>query len=330
MMFSIIIPVYNVEDKIAKCLQSIQNQSYKDFEAIIVIDGSQDMSESICRNFEREDPHIKVIYKDNGGLVSARKHGAELATGDYIVNIDGDDYVDKDYLWNASKIIKKYSPDMIAYGYTSVSDKLTKYINNLHAGFYDNKIDLDEIKSEVVYDKTQKGFQGGILINSIWAKVVKRSLYQDCQRMVPNHITVGEDLLLNVLLIGKINNIYVSEETYYNYIVSPVSMMHKYNVKNFEHYLDVAKELNEIEYVQPNDVDVYLQQAYISEIKKLSKACLNYPEFKKMYNSNNKIRELRKHAVKARVVNKRIKDQVKSALTHSTGCFILYSVCKYF
>ena len=147
---------------------------------------------------------------------------------------------------------------------------------------------------------------------------------------MPNHITVGEDLLLNVLLIGKINNIYVSEETYYNYIVSPVSMMHKYNVKNFEHYLDVAKELNEIEYVQPNDVDVYLQQAYISEIKKLSKACLNYPEFKKMYNSNNKIRELRKHAVKARVVNKRIKDQVKSALTHSTGCFILYSVCKYF
>lgn len=58
-MFSIIIPVYNVEDKIAKCLQSIQNQSYKDFEAIIVIDGSQDMSESICRNFEREDSHIK-------------------------------------------------------------------------------------------------------------------------------------------------------------------------------------------------------------------------------------------------------------------------------
>ena len=81
MKFSIIVPVYNIEDKIFRCLSSIENQSFSDFEVLIIIDGATDGSKIICDEFEQRDRRFKVISKPNGGLVSARKYGAKFSTG---------------------------------------------------------------------------------------------------------------------------------------------------------------------------------------------------------------------------------------------------------
>ena len=94
---SIIIPVYNAESFLDKCIKSITDQSYMDYELLLINDGSSDRSEEICLSFAKCDNRIKYIKKANGGVSSARNLGIEKSTGKFIMFIDADDYVDKDF-----------------------------------------------------------------------------------------------------------------------------------------------------------------------------------------------------------------------------------------
>jgi len=98
MIFSIIVPIFNVEKYLRQCLESIKLQIFQDYEVIMINDGSTDNCPKICEEYTRLDKRFKVIHRKNGGLVSARKVGAEHVSGDYVLNIDSDDYVDKDLL----------------------------------------------------------------------------------------------------------------------------------------------------------------------------------------------------------------------------------------
>ena len=97
-IFSIIVPVYNAENELGKCIDSILAQSIEDFELILIDDGSTDNSGKICDAYEKKDKRIKVIHKINGGVSSARNSGLDIANGDCITFIDSDDYVDYGYL----------------------------------------------------------------------------------------------------------------------------------------------------------------------------------------------------------------------------------------
>ena len=95
-LITIIVPIYNVQEYLRKCIESIINQSYKNIEIILVDDGSTDESPKICDYYAEIDHRVVVIHKDNGGLVSARKAGTAKAIGDYILNVDGDDWIEED------------------------------------------------------------------------------------------------------------------------------------------------------------------------------------------------------------------------------------------
>ena len=97
-MISIIVPVYNVEKYLCKCLDSLLHQIYQDFEVLMVDDGSQDSSGKICDKYAENYSHFQVIHKKNTGLGMARNTGMEYATGEYILFIDSDDYLDDDFL----------------------------------------------------------------------------------------------------------------------------------------------------------------------------------------------------------------------------------------
>ena len=97
-LISIVIPVYNVEKYLEKCLQSVQNQTYNHFEVILVNDGSTDSSLSICEKFVNQDKRFSVFSKENGGMSSARNFGIKKAKGSFITFVDSDDYIVKDYL----------------------------------------------------------------------------------------------------------------------------------------------------------------------------------------------------------------------------------------
>ena len=96
MMVSVIVPVYNISGYLERCLQSILSQTYVDLEIILVDDGSEDSSGQICDQYAEIDNRIRVIHKKNGGLVSARKAGVSAASGDYVVWVDGDDWIEPD------------------------------------------------------------------------------------------------------------------------------------------------------------------------------------------------------------------------------------------
>ena len=111
-LISIIIPVYNVEIYIEQCLDSIKKQSYQNFEVIIVNDGSQDNTESICKKIAQSDARFKYFSKENGGVSSARNFGLDNANGHYITFIDGDDWVDPNHLEILIKSITENNSDI--------------------------------------------------------------------------------------------------------------------------------------------------------------------------------------------------------------------------
>lgn len=118
---SVIVPIYNVEKYLVNCVESIRNQTYDNLEIILVDDGSKDKSGDICDNFGRTDARIKVIHKQNGGLSDARNAGIDLATGDYISFVDGDDTINTDALEVLIKAIKEKDTAISKIGFNSTN-----------------------------------------------------------------------------------------------------------------------------------------------------------------------------------------------------------------
>lgn len=124
---SIIVPIYNVEKYIIRCIESILNQTYRDFELILVNDGSLDGCGEICDNYAKEDKRIKVIHKENGGLADARNTGLDLATGDYVGFVDGDDYIENDMYEKLISACKHYKAKISMCGrYDIIEGRITK------------------------------------------------------------------------------------------------------------------------------------------------------------------------------------------------------------
>lgn len=106
-LISIVIPIYNAEKYLEECLNSIKNQTYKNFEVIMVNDGSKDDSETICKRFSEDDTRFRYLKKENGGVSSARNLGLDNVEGDYITFIDADDWIDENHLELLINSIKK-------------------------------------------------------------------------------------------------------------------------------------------------------------------------------------------------------------------------------
>lgn len=112
-LLSVIVPVYNVKDYLEMCLESICKQTYTSLEIILVDDGSTDGSEGICDDYAKKDARIKVVHKENGGQISARKVGVNIASGDYIISVDSDDWIEKDRFKNLVEKGLVQAPDMV-------------------------------------------------------------------------------------------------------------------------------------------------------------------------------------------------------------------------
>lgn len=156
-MFSVIIPVYNVENTLSECVNSVLSQSYKDFELILIDDGSTDSSPILCDELAVKDRRIKVVHKQNGGLSSARNAGMKETTGDYFLFLDSDDYWTYDgFLSDLAEIIEKRDSDVVVFNYTSDNNLINSYERNVEL---ENKISSDNkaesFKELILNDKLQ-------------------------------------------------------------------------------------------------------------------------------------------------------------------------------
>lgn len=213
MLFSIIVPVYNVEKYLNQCVDSILNQSCKDFELILVDDGSTDGSSAICDDYAKKDNRVKVIHKENGGQTSARNAGVDIAVSQYLVFIDSDDWVDLDYLQNFEIAIKQHNVDVVCCGMVETTVDSKKNIPfDYDAGFYEKQDIKNKIFPSLIY-----GFEGKNFSPTLWAKAIKKELYQSFSKQVDHRIKIGEDSAIIKPCIYNANSIYVSEQCSYFY-----------------------------------------------------------------------------------------------------------------
>ena len=150
-LISVIIPVYNVEKYLRRCIDSVINQTYKNLEIIIVDDGSTDNSSNICDEYTNKDSRVKVVHKENGGLSSARNVGIELAKGDLIAFVDSDDYIELEMYEKLKENMDKYDSDIaICQYYNSFKYSIKRQIGVEEEKIYEGKdmfFHMDEIKA---------------------------------------------------------------------------------------------------------------------------------------------------------------------------------------
>ena len=214
-LVSIIIPVYNSEAFLDKCIQSAQSQSYKNIEIILVNDGSIDSSEEICNDYALIDSRIKVIHKINGGLVSSRKTGLKASTGEYILYIDGDDWIESNLIEYYVDQVLKFNADRVVSSHiVNLEGREDVLMNSLPSGVY-NK---DKLKS-IIYPKmlhTGKFSQFGIFSYS-WGKLYRKEILLENQLKVTEDITIGEDALCLYPTLLDANTLVILEQPGYHY-----------------------------------------------------------------------------------------------------------------
>lgn len=205
-LISVIIPVYNVESYLRKCLDSVVKQTYKNIEIILVDDGSTDHCGEICDEYAQRDSRILVIHKANGGVASSRNTGLDNAKGEYIMWVDSDDWVEPTFCEKALELVLEYHADIVCFGYNSFGP------NNYNSPRRTNKpriLDKAEaLKHIILFDEPS-------LFNAVWNRIYHHSLFQNLRFPIG---MVYEDNYVTYMLIHKATTIYISDELLYNYI----------------------------------------------------------------------------------------------------------------
>ena len=218
--FSLVAPIYKVESYLTKCIESMLQQSYKNIEIILVDDGSPDNCGHICDTYAVKDDRVKVVHKSNGGLVSARQAGVAIATGDYIINVDGDDWISVDYCQVMAAVIEKYTPDIVACGhYKEYENRTAECKLPYRYGLYMRSDMEQDIFPLLIQNEKCKIFS-----LSLWGKAIRRELQHKQQMLVDTRISVGEDIVCTAPCVFQSNSIYIVEECLYHYRQNPVSM----------------------------------------------------------------------------------------------------------
>lgn len=219
---SIIIPVYNVQKYLEKCIKSVTSQTLKEIEIFLIDDGSTDVSWEIIQKFAKKDKRIVAIQQENAGAAVARNQGLALAKGDYIGFVDSDDYVDSDYFEELYKAAIKYKSDITrAYVKAEIETSDDYQLNHSVDGY--NSYYNVRLKKEALANKLS-------LTSSNWLAIYKRSLLDKHNiRFIPE-IRTGQDNIFNLHISYVANKVsFVDKETYYHMVRRDGSLMTGYN-----------------------------------------------------------------------------------------------------
>lgn len=214
-LVSIIVPVYNAERFLAKCVSSILDSTYENFELILVDDGSSDNSPIICDQYALKDNRIIIIHKNNEGVTKARIDGYNKSTGDYVTFIDADDYVSDDYLERLLNAALDNNSEMTSCQYHNVWGDTTEPCKKMITGKYER----DEIK-KILYDSNSYYIKNNKLPFAVflWGKLFKRGILKGALEMGLD-LWHGEDFACIIyLLMYRVNSIMMIEDNLYYYV----------------------------------------------------------------------------------------------------------------
>lgn len=223
-LISIIVPIYNVKDYLTACVNSILSQTYSNIEIILVDDGSTDGSGRLCDEFAAQDSRVRVIHKENGGLVSARKAGAAAAKGEYILNVDGDDWIGE----NRVKDFVRYGAGKADMVYMAGRYKefpyhvMKQFPYSDQFGFYAEQ-EIDDRFVPLIIDTTYFFLEN--IAPSLCAWGIKRELYRKIELELDDALTFGEDIVCVFRCIMESKSILCIEQSEYHYVVREKSII---------------------------------------------------------------------------------------------------------
>lgn len=219
---SVIVPVYKAEKYLRKCVDSLLAQTFRDFELLLVDDGSPDGSGAICDEYARRDSRVRVFHKENGGVSSARQYGLDQARGEYILQIDSDDWSE---------------PQMLEEMYNGVKDTDCDML--IMSGYYLDKgsvsMKLREYYPMWSVEQISAGLLRRELVVGLWTKLIRTELFRNHNISFPVGVDFGEDAYVLCSLLLHAKKVIFIDKAYYHYCSSPNSLTsHRYTRKNFD------------------------------------------------------------------------------------------------
>lgn len=266
---SIIVPVYNVEFFLRECIESILNQEYKDFELILVDDGSKDHSPAICDEYKDRDNKVKVIHQTNQGQMRATKNGIDIATGEYIGFVDSDDWISTTMYKNMmSAAYEKHSDIVIVSGQRLLKkNRLAPFENKFDAGFYDRQRIEAEILPHMLNNRDLYGNRG--IQPSKCLKIFKSKIVRDVYSLVPLEVKLGEDMACSYACISKAQSITILDKDIRGYFYrlnnNSISWTYKPNV--FQQSMTLCNFLRHLpgtENMEDYQKDVYYEECFFT------------------------------------------------------------------
>lgn len=234
MLISIIVPVYNTQQYLSECLESILKQTYQNIEVILVDDGSEDESLKTCMEYAQKEPKIIVVQNRHQGVVATRKSGVKQASGQYCMFVDSDDWIEKDLIDAVLTLTDSGNIDIVNYNMKSVyPDKSLEWRYTIKDGVYEFE------QLEYVYKKMMFDFENGYpgIIQSLSTKLIKRDILLSAIENVDDRITMGEDaaVVYKAMLLAK--RVAVTSNVFYYYRVNQGSMS---NTKDFDIFMKIS------------------------------------------------------------------------------------------
>ena len=238
MVFSILIPVYNVEKYLRQCLESVLEQDFPDYEIILVNDGSTDSSPSICKEFARKDARIKYFEKENEGLLQTRRYSIKKASGDYLLFLDSDDYWEPGILTALYTEISRQIIDLIVYRFRTVTDS-GKRISEKKGLFPDRTVFTENNKELFI-----KEF-ASTRMNNLWIKCVRKAIVDADTDYSKFGDRKGEDLLQSIPLVRNAATILYMDDIFVNYRLSVTGRGRNFRIRYLEDYEEVSQILRD-------------------------------------------------------------------------------------
>ena len=222
-LVSIIIPVYNVENYLDKCVDSVILQTYKNIEIILVDDGSDDQCPQICEQHAGQDRRIKIIHKKNGGADSARKAGMLAATGKYVGYVDGDDWIEPEMFEKLYGAMTENNADIVLCGhYIDTGNKSKEAYSDVPGGYYGKEQLIDRIYPEMIVGRE---FFDWKIYPALWDKLFRREHIVQYQMKVDGRLRMGEDAACTYPALLNADSIYILHECLYHYRQTTTSMV---------------------------------------------------------------------------------------------------------
>lgn len=265
-IISVIVPMFNCEKTIDRCVKSVLNQTAENWELLLIDDGSTDSTVEKCNSYATDDDKVRIYKKENGGPSSARNLGIENAKGKFLVFLDSDDYFDNNHISSLQEVIDSKNPDTIFCGYKAIYENgdtaeviTPEYDKNEYTG--DETIDIISrfigYSMEDFYSKLNGVNTKQREFAAVWRFCYSRDVIKENNIVFDESVNFGEDIIFNSLYLAFCNKLIITDITSYNYLYSSEGLVQQFlkedGIKLCNHKMDLMKSREKAtEYIKKN------------------------------------------------------------------------------